>query len=112
MGALPPSKDIKTKYIFTQKEEKIIIAILNWRDDVQNKDSEKHKSTYLSDNIQRIRAKLKKHFDLSHDFVKKKVLYTEKVEGSRREIFRIELEWQGKIKPLLKTIQNEANRDN
>jgi len=97
-------------YIFTPKEEKIIIAILNWRDDVQNKDSIKHSSTYLSDDIQHIRAKIEKHFNLSHKFVMKKVLYTEKVEGSQRGIFRIALEWQSKIKPLLRTIQDEVKK--
>ena len=100
----------KTKYIFTQKEEKIIIAMLNGRDDVQNKYSNRFSNTYLSDHIQHIRAKIEKHFNLSHEFVMKKVLYTEKIERSKREIFRIVLEWHSKIKPLLKTIQDEANR--
>jgi len=96
------------KYIFSPKEEKIIISILKWCDDVQNRDSEKHRSTYLSDDIQRMRAKIEKYFNLSHEFVIKKVLYTEKVEGSQRGIFRIALEWQSRIKPLLKTIQDEV----
>ena len=97
-----------SKYIFNQKEEKIIIAILKWRDDVQNKDSAKHSSTYLSDNIQKIRAKIENYFNLPHKFVIKKVLYTDKIEGSQRGVFRIALEWHSKIKPLLRTIQDES----
>ena len=97
-----------TENIFNTKEEKIIIAILNWRDDVQNKNSSRFNNTYLSDHIQRIRAKIEKHFDLPHKFVMKKVLYTEKIKGSQKGIFRIALEWQSRIKPLLKTIQDEV----
>ena len=96
------------KYIFNQKEEKIIIAILNWRDNVQNKYSSSFNNTYLSDHIQHIRAKIGKHFNLSHEFIKKKVLYTDKIERSKRGIFRIALEWQSQIKALLKTIQDEV----
>ena len=96
------------KHIFNQKEEKIIIAMLNWRDDVQNKNSIKFNNTYLSDHIQRIRAKIEKHFNLSHEFVKKKVLRADPIKGSKRKVFRIALEWQSRIKPLLKTIQDEV----
>ena len=97
-----------TEYIFNPKEEKIIIAMLNWRDDVQNKNSSSFNNTYLSDHIQHIRAKIEKHFDLSHEFVKKKVLRADPIKGSKRKVFRIALEWQSKIKPLLKTIQDEV----
>ena len=96
------------KHIFNPKEEKIIIAIFNWRDDVQNKNSSSFNNTYLSDHIQHIRAKIEKYFSLPHEFVMKKVLYTEKVQGSKKGIFRIALEWQSRIKPLLKTIQDEV----
>jgi len=109
MSVIPPNKDIQIKYIhFNSIEEKIIIAMLHGRDDVQNKYSDRFDNTYLSDHIQHIRAKLERYFNLSHKFVKDKVLYNDKIEGSRREIFRIALEWQSKIKPLLKTIQDES----
>ena len=97
-----------TEYIFNTKEEKIIIAMFNGRDDVQNRYSSRFDNTYLSDHIKHIRAKLKKHFDLSHEFVKKKVLRADPIKGSKRKVFRIALEWQSKIKPLLKTIQDEV----
>jgi len=99
-----------SKYIFNPKEEQIIIAMLNGRDDVQNKYSSRFGNTYLSDHIQHIRAKLEKYFKLSHEFIMKKVLYNEPKKGSKEEIFRIALEWHSKMKPLLKTIQDEVEK--